>query len=616
MSDVDKIQIQDGTILNIKDTTARNNINNLSSSINDLDKKISSVASGSPAGAFTTLDDLKNSQTADKTKIYVVQENGGWYFWNGTEWTLGGTYQATEIADNTINNFQTQFLKQGKNKLLGLYTKGKGITVEPLDNGNIKLVGTADGSVSNFPISKFTIDKEDDYLFTCSIIAGQKQGMYIYNVQDTSTIVATIATGTLKQTIHLIPGIYTLNSYFKIGTSVNLEMFIQLVSKSEQDENVFSSLNYKPSIINKFTNEIPREKYCLNMPLSMPIIADKNYSIGTIDLIKGTLKLNSNIFMVSRNIHSTFNENPTLSYWNLNSLNSNLTEEFNLVEDKSKAGIYVCFLDYKCNIGVSHYSAFLNDYNNYNILFLFYWSNSQQKITSYNTFLNNFDIIGSVNPSGDFNTLTYNAIGDSLTYGYVTSTTRLSIPYPLAVENQLNLQTSYNNGLTGTTIADDRTVMQSYYPMSADERMATYQNANIISVMGGTNDYSKNVTLGDINTNDATTFYGGYKKLLNYLITNNPSSFIFTITPPWSQSAPTTTNEKGVSKQDITNAIKEISSYFGVACLDMNSLGQLGYINRNTWTSDGTHFNQNYVSNVFAPKLANFIYNNLQKLPN
>lgn len=589
---------------------------NLENSINDLNNKVTSIASGSPAGVFNTLEELESSQDTDKNRIYVVQETGNWYYWNGTNWVSGGTYQSSVIADNSINNFQTQFLKQGINKLLGLYNNEKGINVTPLENGNIKLQGVATASPLNFPIAKFTIENEDDYLFYCKIISGEKQGMYIFNTNNPDTIVATISAGTTNQTIHLPIGTYTLNAYFVTGTNVNLEMFLQLASISKLNENKFDNNYFKPSLMQKFTNEMLFEKYSIKQPLILPMVSDLVQNIGTIDLINCTLKLNENIYTIFNIPFYPGNTNIVLSYKKLKSINENIVNEFNLVSDKTKGGIYVCSIDYLGNLKSTYFGDFTNNIDNDIILFYFFFSNSKNRITSFNTLGNNFTILGRINPNTDFNSLTYNAIGDSLTQGYLNATTNMVSPYPLEVQNQLNLQTSYNNGLAGTTVADDREVMQSFYPMSADERMETYQNADIISIMGGTNDFAKNVTLGDINTEDTTTFYGGYKKLLNYLITNNPTSLIFTITPPWTRNAPTTNNAKGYSRQDITNAIKEISSYFGVPCLDMNSLGQLGFVNKSTWTVDGTHFTQEYVSNIFSKKVANFIYNNIQELPN
>ena len=66
-----------------------------------VDTQIASVASGSPKALFATLALLQsdtNANTTDgKKSIYVVAADGKWYYWNGSAWTAGGTYQATEI---------------------------------------------------------------------------------------------------------------------------------------------------------------------------------------------------------------------------------------------------------------------------------------------------------------------------------------------------------------------------------------------------------------------------------------------------------------------------------------------------------------------------------------
>lgn len=63
---------------------------------NDLQSQISGLASGSPLTASSTAD------MTDTTKIYVNTTNGHWYYYNGTTWTDGGTYQSTGIADGSV----------------------------------------------------------------------------------------------------------------------------------------------------------------------------------------------------------------------------------------------------------------------------------------------------------------------------------------------------------------------------------------------------------------------------------------------------------------------------------------------------------------------------------
>lgn len=60
----------------------------------------------SPTDAFGTLDELKQKYPNGQKGVYVVQENGRWYFWSELEntWKDGGIYQSEGISDNSVNN--------------------------------------------------------------------------------------------------------------------------------------------------------------------------------------------------------------------------------------------------------------------------------------------------------------------------------------------------------------------------------------------------------------------------------------------------------------------------------------------------------------------------------
>ena len=60
------------------------------------DTRLNAVASGSPLVASST------SSMTDTTRTYVNTTDGKWYYYNGTSWVAGGTYQSTGIADNSI----------------------------------------------------------------------------------------------------------------------------------------------------------------------------------------------------------------------------------------------------------------------------------------------------------------------------------------------------------------------------------------------------------------------------------------------------------------------------------------------------------------------------------
>ena len=59
----------------------------------------------SPTDAFWTLDELKKKYPNGQKGVYVIQENGRWYFWSELEntWKDGGFYQAAESPDEVKN---------------------------------------------------------------------------------------------------------------------------------------------------------------------------------------------------------------------------------------------------------------------------------------------------------------------------------------------------------------------------------------------------------------------------------------------------------------------------------------------------------------------------------
>lgn len=97
---------------NMTDNIYNNSIN-LKSYYNDLINKINQVASGSPLKANNI------SEMIDKSKTYVNIEDGNWYYHNGTNWVIGGVYQATAISENDpiIQNIKNDIEAIGGYKL-------------------------------------------------------------------------------------------------------------------------------------------------------------------------------------------------------------------------------------------------------------------------------------------------------------------------------------------------------------------------------------------------------------------------------------------------------------------------------------------------------------------
>lgn len=217
----------------------------------------------------------------------------------------------------------------------------------------------------------------------------------------------------------------------------------------------------------------------------------------------------------------------------------------------------------------------------------------------------------------NFADCTYEAIGDSLTYGFTGSwdqgqQVRVNTPYPDVVKNILGFKTAINKGETGTTIANDLDKMGTYYPISNDNRLSGYSYAQVISVMGGTNDYTKGTALGTRYDNqNQATFHAGWKRILSNLVGRFSTfdAFIFVIIPPVTQGK-YTDNSAGVKWIDYIDATIEECRNFGVPVLDMSIMGRLTNTNKSIYTSDDIHFNQRYITRIFAPMVAEFIKRN------
>ena len=113
--DSDHVDVSGDTLTNKLNNKANSvDVNN---SINNLQNQISGLVSGSPLAASLI------EEMTDTTRIYVNTTDGHWYYYNGSVWTDGGVYQATEIEDNSVDIYKTKFYDR-----IGLIPKYNWIT--------------------------------------------------------------------------------------------------------------------------------------------------------------------------------------------------------------------------------------------------------------------------------------------------------------------------------------------------------------------------------------------------------------------------------------------------------------------------------------------------------
>lgn len=91
----------------IVDKKINEDVNRLSEQLNDIVSKTDNF-SGSPKGTYATLTALQTAFPTGTTGIYLVTADGGWYYWNGSAWTKGGTYQATSLSSRVVTSTKIQ----------------------------------------------------------------------------------------------------------------------------------------------------------------------------------------------------------------------------------------------------------------------------------------------------------------------------------------------------------------------------------------------------------------------------------------------------------------------------------------------------------------------------
>lgn len=70
---------------------------------NNAAQKADAMASGSPKGVYATLALLQAAYPTGTTGAYLVTADGKWYYWSGSAWTVGGTYQSTGLSAKAVN---------------------------------------------------------------------------------------------------------------------------------------------------------------------------------------------------------------------------------------------------------------------------------------------------------------------------------------------------------------------------------------------------------------------------------------------------------------------------------------------------------------------------------
>lgn len=225
------------------------------------------------------------------------------------------------------------------------------------------------------------------------------------------------------------------------------------------------------------------------------------------------------------------------------------------------------------------------NYNGY-IFMVSYDNASKPYVRKYISKLLTTDIVNEViNP---FKGKKWVTIGDSITYGYyeVSSGVGGRYEWQEKVANYFEMK-FVNLGISGSTTAGFmRDEVKNNIPSDAD----------IITVMGGTNDYGQNVNINDVKDNEFSggTYPGAIRDLIRYLTTNFPNAkILFCNCVGGGASSDGITlyekNEQGKTYYDYAKKCIETTNEMNIPCIDLFSECGINLYNRNKFISDTVH---------------------------
>jgi hypothetical protein len=163
-----------------------------------------------------------------------------------------------------------------------------------------------------------------------------------------------------------------------------------------------------------------------------------------------------------------------------------------------------------------------------------------------------------------------------------------------------------NGGHLGTFVGDSYTgspntpkVGQEVVEPFTEELLNRY---DIITVMGGTNDFGGHYPLGDMSDSvDVDSIYGHTKKVIEKILSLKPDAKIFFCTQPYRCGNMAfhgglggySANNSGVTLEDVASAIVRCCGFYGIPCLDFYHTGG--------WNSFNNKVMNPSVTGVYSP---------------
>lgn len=512
---------------------------------------IQSLASGSPLVASST------AGMTDTTRVYVNTTDGKWYYYDGDSWEIGGTYQATQIADESVSldkladdvkyNLNSRINDQNKTNVNPYsYT----VDINRLSFVHYDIDRTT-GKIATTPNQK--ILSSVDYIYV-------PEGFTLESSNADSLIINSVVYdedfAIQSSSFYLLNNGNTYNHFF---ANPNKYRYYRLRISNTSTTNIDTSdLTNVKLTLTRFIN--PENKNTKGTNLANQNVYLYGYLYGDPTYrysVSSTYKTLQPI-KLKANTQYYFKQFRKLVLLDLdfaiipNSFVDNNTSNYTVTPTSDCYAVISVGTSY--NACVVEGSA--GDYTPY-----------IEQLPSYIQISNTDNLTSLVNSQNVLNGKKYVALGDSFTHGDFTNAPeddyhiegglydgQLKV-YPFIIGNRNNLIVTNlaQNGMTITKINENWT---NYLSDSVLAQIPS--DADYITIKLGINDDASHNTaeIGNISSNSRETYYGAWNYVMNYLITNFPNAKIGIIV------------SNGISQLDYVTPVIEIAHKWGVPYLN------------------------------------------------
>ncbi|MEH7093934.1 SGNH/GDSL hydrolase family protein [Neobacillus vireti] len=608
------------------DLSLTENFNKIDTSLAEKANKteLMNIGNGSPKGAYATLSALQTDFPTGTSGIYVVSADGKWYFWNGSVWTAGGIYQSTALADGTVTPEKTTFANTDVYK----YVKPKNILdMNSLSTGVLNSSGAVDATNTSYKTTNFISVFGLGNIYCSMTQSGSyvalKNNVYcFYDSNKTfisgtytanwSGLSASIAIPSNAYYIRLCGyiDIYTGSAYanhmieagtvrttyeiyftptFRLNDKVvSNASFADSVRYANLIKNTNINLGYSSSYntVKLFDNKLNVTNTAINSAetgFNCKLDASKVYAV----VAKVTNNHSTNALMgLSRSFKSNTGVILDTTYLANVGASSSYTDVVKIIRDSTE------YLHVR--LYYSMYSATAMDVN-FDLEFWLYDITNENDIqlVSYREIA--FNESYSLNKSlfsysakkvtTGFEGKTLSALGDSIT---------AQEKWYDSIKKHFGFKTINDHGIGGTCIAGTNP-----NAMWQDTRINAIKAADIISVMGGTNDWTQNIPLGtlSLSNTDTNSFTGAFNVLLNKLVNKYQTTPIVIFSCPYGEylvgSLPSgftdiTHNSLGLTSKDYADRAIAIAELWGLPHANMQLCG-INSVNIANFFTGGDH---------------------------